>query len=118
MLNNVTIRVKIVFLVSIIIVILATAILGYQTWETLADSKREIADFEAEEILKVKQNLNNFVDIVYENLESSYQNSHNKEYLEDQYGYRLQNIIDLAESTINMRIGQIQRRRYRVYLAQ
>ncbi len=107
--NIVKIRVKIVFLVSIIIVILATAILGYQTWETLAKSKREIAEFEAEELLKVKQNLKNFVDIVYENLVSSYRNSQNKEYLEDQYGYRLQNIIDLAESTINMRINQVQR---------
>lgn len=63
-------------------------------------SQEEITRLRENQLSEVTQTLKNYVDIAYETIESSYQNSQDKKWLEKQYGPRLRNIIELAESVI------------------
>ena len=93
--NDWKIRTQILLLLAITIVLMVSALVGYNTWYMLAKNRRDAEAFGKEELAKINNNLENFVNIAYETIESNYRNSENKAYLEDQYGYRLQNIIDL-----------------------
>ncbi|MDM8524234.1 methyl-accepting chemotaxis protein [Desulfococcaceae bacterium HSG8] len=60
----------------------------------------EIRKFREDEMVKIKQNIKNYVDIAYNTIESDYNNSQDKEWLEQHYGSRLINIVDIAEGII------------------
>ncbi len=68
------------------------------------NSKEEILRFREDQMSEVTQILKNYVDIAYETIETNYQNSQDKQWLEKQYGPRLTNIIELAEGIIQENI--------------
>jgi len=87
-----------VALVTIVIMI-AMVINGY----------KELDTYSKEETRKVRDNLRNYVDIAYETLKSYHNNSTDKTYLENFYGHRLKNIIDVAESIIKTKTSKVAR---------
>ncbi len=103
------IRTKLLLLIGVTVVVCVVALLGYQAWHELTTNRKELNRFETEEVAKVRQNLKNFVNIAYETIESSHRNSQDQLYLEAQYGYRLKNIIDVAESMIAVQIEGVKR---------
>jgi len=62
--------------------------------------REEIEAMRREEMAKAEQQLQNYVEIAYNIVESNYENSHNVEWLQKEYGLALNKIIDLAESLI------------------
>ncbi|MEW5816369.1 MAG: cache domain-containing protein, partial [Spirochaetota bacterium] len=79
----------------------------YDLWKK---TKAEISSFEKEELSKVKQSLKNYVDIAYQTIESNFNNTQNKQFLEAQYGFRLRNIIDIAASVIEDEMKRVESR--------
>ncbi len=64
------------------------------------DRQVSLSTFKKEQHIQVEQNLKNYLDIAYQALETNYNNSQDKQWLEKQYGPVLVNIIDLAQSII------------------
>jgi methyl-accepting chemotaxis protein len=69
----------------------------------------DIKEYENEEKTQIRQNLKNYVDIAYETIESNYNNAGDNKYLEQYYGHRLKNIIDITESIIDNKIARVRR---------
>ena len=69
----------------------------------------DIKEYETEEKAQIRQNLKNYVDIAYETINSNYNNAGDKKYLEQYYGRRLENIIDISESIIKNKISRVRR---------
>jgi len=65
-----------------------------------SNGEDEIIRIRQDELAKIKQNIKNYVDIAYKTIESDYQNSQNHEWLQQHYGKRLINIINIAEGII------------------
>ncbi len=100
MFKNLKIRWKIIFsfvpimLVSFIMMAIALVIM------VKLNSVREVEEFRASEMDKVKNNLENYVNIAYETIDSNYKNAKKKNQIEKTYGRQLKNIIDVAENLI------------------
>ncbi len=77
----------------------------------------DIKKYNIDERERVKQSLKNYVDIAYETIKSNYKDSTDKEFLEQYYGHRLKNIIDITESIITKQISRVQRREISLYSA-
>ncbi len=69
--------------------------------------KKEILAMRKDEMNKTKQKLKNYVEIAYNILESNYENSHDKEWLQKEYGLHLHKIIDIAESIVKKQIQRV-----------
>ncbi len=103
------IKTKIFFSVGITVIALVAALLGYNIYHLVTEGEKEIRRYESEEIAKINENLKDFVYIAYETLKSHHMHSQDKKYLESKYGYRSKNIIDQAESVINIKIEKVRR---------
>jgi methyl-accepting chemotaxis protein len=84
-----------------ILVVVYTAYAALQRSEEMLDRYRQ------EETYKIEQNLKNFVDVAYSTIDSNYKISMDKEYLEKYYGYRLKNIIDVAETIFKLKMEEV-----------
>lgn len=62
--------------------------------------ERDIAEYEEQELAKVKQNLKNFVDLAYESINANYQTTSSKEYLEKASGERLKNMVNIVYDVV------------------
>lgn len=74
-------------------------------------SRQELELYRKEEYEKVANSLKNYVDIAYETIDSGYNNINSKEYIERQYGERLQGIIDIVESVIRRKMALVRARK-------
>ena len=73
-----------------------------------ADSDKEIADFKAEQEAKLKAYLQNYMDIVFTQLEANYHDATEKEPIAQMYGPRLKNVIDMAVELCRSNIKKAQ----------
>ncbi len=69
--------------------------------------EREIQIMHKDEMNKVEQKLKNYVEIAYNIVESNYENSQNKKWLQKEYGLQLNKIIDIAESLVTEHINLV-----------
>ncbi len=69
--------------------------------------ENEIQTMHRDELNKTKQKLKNYVEIAYNIIESNYENSQSKEWLQKEYGLQLNKIIDIAESIIKGHIAMV-----------
>ena len=69
-----------------------------------SNGQEEIAAFKREELIKVKKNLKNYVDIAFEVLDANYKKSRATEYIKEHYGQRLRDIIDVASAIVDENI--------------
>ncbi len=65
-----------------------------------AKQKEDIEVFRNEEFARIKNDLKNYVDIAYETIDANYRLAQDKKYIEHQYGPRLTDLVDVAESVI------------------
>lgn len=87
--------------VIFLIVIIFTLCQGLVMHSIISSTgEREIQTIHKEEISKARQKLQNYVEIAYNIIESNYENSQNKKWLQKEYGLQLNKIIDIAESII------------------
>ncbi|MCK5525010.1 MAG: cache domain-containing protein [Thiomargarita sp.] len=85
-------------------IISTSAILAYTIYRIKIVSDEDITLYEKEEKEKVKQNLKDYIDIAYSVIESHHKKSSiESKYLEEIYGHRLKNIIDVAYTTLNLK---------------
>ena len=91
---------KLLIIIFSILIIFGLCIGITMTIVISSNGEDEITRIREDELAKIKQNLKNYVDIAYKTIESDYQNSQNKEWLQQHYGPRLINIIDIAEGII------------------
>ena len=98
------IRGKILLIFSSVLALstMLVAILGI--YNIISNVKKEIHVFRKHETEQIKRNLEGYVNIAFETLDNYYKKAHDMEYLQKQYGYRLINIIDLAQSLIEAEI--------------
>ena len=71
---------------------------------TISSSKQDIEDYRHEQLSKYKNNLENYVDIVFETIKSEYEASRDMNSLISKYGTDLKRVIDISESIINRNI--------------
>ncbi|MCP4342191.1 MAG: response regulator [Desulfobulbaceae bacterium] len=69
--------------------------------------EKEIKAMHKEEMIKTRQKLQNYVEIAYNMVESHYENSHNKQWLQKEYGLQLNKIINIAESIVAENIALV-----------
>jgi methyl-accepting chemotaxis protein len=83
-------------------IISTTAVLAYTIYRIKVVSYEDIDLYEKEEVAKVKQNLKDYIDIAYSTIDSYYKSrSMESKYLEEIYGHRLKNIIDVAYTMLS-----------------
>ena len=95
------VKIIIYVVISVILMILCTIYGAQKT------SDEVLAKYKQEEIYDIKQNLKNFVDVAYSTIDSNYKNSMDKNYLEQHYGDRLKNIIDVAETILKSKAEEV-----------
>ena len=100
-------KTKIIFIYSIVLVFSTSIIALIGLYSINMSVNNEIKRFEKNELARIKNGLENYVNIAFENLNSNYERAQNKDYLQSQYGHRLVNIIDLAHSTIKAELDSI-----------
>jgi methyl-accepting chemotaxis protein len=89
------------------IVISVILIVMYTIYGAKQTSDEVLAKYKQEEIYDIKKNLKNFVDVAYSTIDSNYKNSMDKNYLEQHYGDRLKNIIDVAETILKSKAEEV-----------
>jgi len=82
------------FLMALIIV------LTFTIHHITESSDEEINQFHQQEVERIKDTLKNYVDMAYAIIDSHYNDSRDKKFLEKYYGRRLINIIDVAETLL------------------
>jgi methyl-accepting chemotaxis protein len=83
-------------------IISTTAVLAYTIYRIRVVSYEDIALYKDEEVAKVEQNLKDYIDIAYSTIDSYYKSSSmESKYLEEIYGHRLKNIIDVAYTMLS-----------------
>lgn len=100
MISNLSIRWKII-LCSFLILAVTVAIVSMLWILSLKrNSDREIAQFRQTEVKKIKQNLEDFVNIAYETIKSNHESAGDMDFMIKRYGRRLVSIIDLCNTII------------------
>lgn len=97
-------KTKIIIVNSLFLLLAIIITSTFMTLSIVRQAKKDIKDYEIEENHKIEQNLKNYVDIVHETILSSYNNTKDNAMIQKQYGHRLENVIDIAESIINKNI--------------
>ncbi len=105
----ITLKSKILF-VTIPLLLSTVIILSLMSVVSLKrNSENEILEFEKNEHVRMEKILKNYVDIAYESVESIYKESRNKENLQNLYGARLKDIIDVVTTFIDRQIADVDR---------
>jgi len=89
------------------IVLTDILVVVYTAYAALQRSNEMLDRYRQEETYKIEQNLKNFVEVAYSTIDSNYKISMDKEYLEKYYGYRLKNIIDVAETIFKLKMEEV-----------
>jgi len=73
------------------------------------NSENEILEFEENENTRIEGILKNYVDIAYKSVESIYSDTEDKGYLQNVYGSRLKDIIDVVSGYIEGQISDVEK---------
>ncbi len=92
-------KILLVSIIPLIVLSVALTIMFGAKRQSYAD--QEIKTFKAQELIKIKNGLKNYVDIAYETVDSAYKLASENEYLEQRYGKQLTDVIDIAQLMIN-----------------
>ncbi len=94
----------------LLVVVIFTLIQGLVMHSIISSTgEMEIHTMHREEMNKARQKLKNYVEIAYNIVESNYENSQSKEWLQKEYGLQLNKIIDIAESLVKEQISMVAR---------
>ncbi len=97
-----------ILLVVIPLLILTVTILSFMSvWSLKRNSEIEIAEFEKNETVRLEKILKNYVDVAYKSVESIYSDTQNLEYLQNIYGSRLKDIIDVVSGYIDIQMTNV-----------
>lgn len=94
-------KTKLIVIYSTVLILSTFIVAGIGIYSINNSMNNEIKRYQDNELIRIKKGLENYVDIAFENIKLNNQKAMDKEYLKKQYGYRLVNIIDLANSIIN-----------------
>jgi methyl-accepting chemotaxis protein len=99
---------KTTFTLILSIIGVVALILALTIYNITANGKKEIEQFRAEELQRIKNALKDAVDMAYATLETNHKKSRDKFYLERYYGPRLENIIEVAETILNSKTHAVE----------
>ncbi|MBI9097704.1 MAG: methyl-accepting chemotaxis protein [Spirochaetaceae bacterium] len=106
---KITLKSKIL-LITIPLLVLSVVFLSSMSIRSLkVNSEKEIAEFEQNEIERVEKTLKNYVDVAYKSIESIYSDTEDKTYLQNIYGSRLKDIIDVVSGYIDGQMLEVDR---------
>ncbi len=108
MASKLGIRGKLFFVIAIGMALSAVAISTVIALQLRRQASIDAEAFRSRETERVRTTLRGYVDIAYETVDSAYRKAADHTYLEQRYGPRLRNVIDMAESVIRERIAQVQ----------
>ncbi|HID99461.1 MAG TPA: hypothetical protein EYP59_04135 [Thiotrichaceae bacterium] len=92
--------IKTALLVLFCFVMALIIVLTFTIHHITESGDEEINKFHQEEVERIKNVLKNYVDMAYATIDTHYNNSRDKKFLEKYYGRRLINIIDVAETLL------------------
>ena len=92
--------IKTALLVLFCFVMALIIVLTFTIHHITESSDEEINQFHQQEVERIKHALKNYVDMAYAIIDSHYNDSRDKKFLEKYYGRRLLNIIDVAETLL------------------
>lgn len=95
------IKTKTTLIFTLFIILTTVSITTIVVYDIKAISKRNIIQYEKEELAAVKQELKNIVDIAYCSVSQNYKDARNENYIRKFYGHRLRNILDIAFSILS-----------------
>ena len=107
MFANLKIRAKIILICCGILIITSTITSTLIIVSIKNNANAEIARIKTEEIEKVKTNLQSFVDIAYETIDSNYRSARDNEYLINRYGDELSHVVDVASVIIDNLLAKV-----------
>jgi len=87
---------------TILLVVISTGIVAALTILNINNREKEILkDYHNTEYTRVEEKLKSLIDVTYESMASTYENSTKKEYIQSVYGERLRTVIDSVMSQID-----------------
>ncbi len=98
--NEIKGKSKIVIIVIILIVFFITTSLIFTIYSLDSQGKKDIKEYRNTQMEQTKEELKSFVYMAYTVVENNYKNATDKNYLEDIYGQRLKNLIDIVEEIL------------------
>ncbi len=96
---------KINFTLVVSILIISVSLAAINILTLLNRSKDEIAMYRKENIEDVRSDLKDLIDVVYNIIESNYENTRSDNYLSGKYGSRLKSTVEIAETIIREEIA-------------
>ena len=95
------IKTKTTSIFTFFIILTTLSITSIVVYDIKAKSKRDIIQYEKDELATVKQELKDIVDIAYCSVLQNYKDARNEDYIRKFYGHRLRNILDIAFSILS-----------------
>jgi methyl-accepting chemotaxis protein len=102
-LKKITLTVIACFVVALIIICLVTF------YHIAEQEEKYINSYQSEEMERIKQSLQNAVDVVYTMIDTHYSNAMERTSLEKHYGQRLVNVIEIAEIMLKAKSEAVKR---------
>ncbi|MDC7127332.1 MAG: cache domain-containing protein [Spirochaetales bacterium] len=102
-------RAKIILLTSIIILIITASFSIVTLLEIRKNGIKEITEFKEQRLEQEKNELMNYVNMVYFVVENQNKNLSSKEAMAEQFGTRLKYIIDMAQAIIEDRLSDVRK---------
>lgn len=106
---KITLKSKILLITIPLLIISVVFLSSMSIWSLKKNSEKEILEFEKNEIARIEKTLKNYVDVAYKSVESIYSDTNDKTYLQNIYGSRLKDIIDVVSGYIDGQIENVER---------
>ncbi len=116
--SNLSIKFKFLLSIYLILFIAVAIVLGTILQTINANAEKSLREYSNNEIEKVKQGLENYVNMAYEVVDRKYKEATKKENIERRYGRYLSDLIELAYSEITLYVNAAEQGKMTVEEAQ
>lgn len=103
------IKSKLTLLSSLFLILLVLAIAGAVVFSIQRNAEEEIKRYRAEEMSRAKAELRDKVKMVYDMIETEYKVMRSKENIQERYGKRVKNVVEVAMAELHSLQNQVER---------
>jgi len=94
-------RTRILVIMALTLVLVVGSLSFYNIYSDIGDFRSQREEFRTAELQKIRQKISDNVDLAYQVLQTSREDSRDRDYLIQRYGPSLENTLDLAWSSID-----------------
>ncbi len=99
--NTWKLRTRILVIMALTLVLVVGSLSFYNIYSDIGDFRSQREEFRTAELQKIRQKISDNVDLAYQVLQTSWEDSRDRDYLIQRYGPSLENTLDLAWSSID-----------------